>query len=87
MLDYLVIIMIRIAFTGAVQDFFQSPHCSANLLRHVRSSGPGAIERLSCATCRVTCFVVRRDSSAIKFDRVENRIYLSFILVAEPVTD
>ena len=28
------------------------------------------IQRLSCATCRVTCHVVRRDSSAIKFDRV-----------------
>ena len=29
------------------------------------------IERLSRATCRVTCHTVRRDSSAIKFDRVE----------------
>ena len=28
------------------------------------------IERLSRATCRVECHVVRRDSSAIKFDRV-----------------
>ena len=28
------------------------------------------IERLSRATCRATCHVVRRDSSAIKFDRV-----------------
>ena len=27
-------------------------------------------ERLSRATCRVTCHVVRRDSSAVKFDRV-----------------
>ena len=29
------------------------------------------IERLSCGTCRETCQVVRRDSSTIKFDRVE----------------
>ena len=29
------------------------------------------IERLWRGTCRVTCHVVRRDSSAIKFDRVE----------------
>ena len=29
------------------------------------------IERLSRATCRATCHVIRRDSSAIKFDRVE----------------
>ena len=34
------------------------------------------IERLSCATCCVTCHMVRRDSSAIKFDRVE----IAFIL-------
>ena len=27
---------------------------------------------ISCATCRVTCHLVRRDSSTIKFDRVEN---------------
>ena len=29
------------------------------------------IERLSRATCRATCHVVRKDSSAITFDRVE----------------
>ena len=29
------------------------------------------IERLSQATCHVTCHLVRRDSSAIKLDRVE----------------
>ena len=45
------------------------------------------IERLSRATCRVTCHAVRMDSSATKFDRVLNHIYLSFILLAEPLTD
>ena len=44
------------------------------------------IERLSRATCRVTCHVVRKDSSAIKFDRAENHIYFSFILSTEPST-
>ena len=34
------------------------------------------IERLSRATCRVTCHVVRRDSSAIKFDRTEFKSHL-----------
>ena len=29
------------------------------------------IERLSRATCRVTCHLVQRNSSAVKFDRVE----------------
>ena len=71
--------MIIIAFKGAIRDFLQSPHSAANCLQHVRSSGQGAIvcnhvqhiERLSRATCRVTCHLARRDSSAIKFDRVE----------------
>ena len=31
------------------------------------------------------CHIVRRDSSAIKFDRVENHIYFSVILLAEPL--
>ena len=44
-------------------------------------------ERLSRTTDRVTCLVVRRDSSTVKFDRVEIAFYLSFILLAEPLTD
>ena len=75
----LIIIIIIIAFKGGIRDFLQSPHSAANCLQHVRSSGPGAIMCKSCAThralitfkCHVTCHVVRRDSSAIKFDRVE----------------
>ena len=71
--------MIIIAFKGAIRDFLQSPHSAANCLQHVRSSGPGAIVCKSRAThralitckCHVTCHLVRRDSSAIKFDRVE----------------
>ena len=75
----IIIIIIVIAFKCAIRDFLQSPHCAANCLQHVRSSGPGATMCKSCAThralitckCRVTFHLVRRDSSAIKFDRVE----------------
>ena len=90
--------IITIAFKGAIQDFFffynlltaprtvsntyaqaaRAPSC-ANHVQH--------IERLSHATCRVTCHLVLRDSSAIKFDRVEIAFYLSFILLAELLTD
>ena len=59
--------------------FLQSPHSAANCLQHVRSSGQDATVCKSRAThralitckCHVTCHLVRRDSSAIKFDRVE----------------
>ena len=72
----LIIIIIIIAFKGAIRDFLQSPHSAANCLQHARSSGPGAIVCKSRAThralitckCHVTCHLVRRDSSAIKFD-------------------
>ena len=76
----IIIIIMIIAFKGAIRDFFlQSPHSAANCLQHARSSGPGAIVCKSRAThrvlitckCHVTCYLVRRDSSAIKFDRVE----------------
>ena len=43
------------------------------------------IDRFSPATCRVMCNVVRRDSLAIKFVRVE--IPFNFILLAEPLTN
>ena len=74
-----VIIIIIIAFKGTIRDFLQYPHSAANCLKHVRSSGPGATVCKSLAThralitctCHVTCYLVRRDSSAIKFKRVE----------------
>ena len=75
----MMMMMIIIAFKGAIRDFLQSPHSAANCLQHVRSSGPGAIvcksrethRALITCKCHVTCHLVRRDSSAIKFDRVE----------------
>ena len=79
-----IMIIIIIAFQGAIRDFLQSPHSTANCLQHARSSGPGATVCKSCAThralitckCHVACHLVRRDSSATKFDRVE----IAFIL-------
>ena len=76
-LKQFIIIIIR--FKGSIRDFLQSPHSAANCLRHVRSSGQGTIVCKSRAThtalitckCHVTCHLVRRDSSAIRFDRVE----------------
>ena len=78
----IIIIMIMIALIlviGAIGEFkLQSPHCATNCLQHVRSSGQGAIVCKSCATHwlsayhvqHVVCHLVRRDNSAIKFDRV-----------------
>ena len=43
------------------------------------------IEPLSRATC-ITCHMVRRDCSAVKFDRVEVAFMLAFILLAEQLT-
>ena len=72
-------LIIIIKFKGAIRDFLRSPHSAENCLQHVRSSGPGVIVCKSCAThralimckCHVTCHLVRSDSSAIKFGRVE----------------
>ena len=75
----MMIMMMIIAFKGAIRDLLESPHSAANCLQHVRSSGMRAIVCKSRAThralisckCHVTCHLVRRDSSAIKLDRVE----------------
>ena len=75
----IIIIVIIITFKGAIRDFLQSPHSAANCLQYVRSSGTGATlcksrgthRALIACKCHVTCPLVRRDSSAVKFDRVE----------------
>ena len=65
MIIIIIIIIIIIAFKGAIRDFLQSPHCAANRLQHVRSSGPGAIVCKSRAThralitCNMSCYVPR----------------------------
>ena len=75
----IIIIIIIIAFKGANLDFFNTlltaPRTVSNMhaqvaraqscVNHVKH-----IQHSSRVTCRVTCHVVRRDSSAVKFDRV-----------------
>ena len=57
------VIIIIIAFKGAIRDFLQSPHSAANCLQHARSSGPGVIVCKSRAThralitCNMSCYV------------------------------
>ena len=34
-----IIMIIIIAFKGAIRDFLQPPHCAANCLQHIRSGG------------------------------------------------
>ena len=48
----IMIIIVIIPFKFAIRDCLQSPHCAANRLQHVRSSGPATIVCKSCATHR-----------------------------------
>ena len=64
---------------------------TANCLQHVRSSAPGANHvQIACNTSstyhmqHVVCYVVWKDSSAIKFDRV---YITSSLALAESLTD
>ena len=74
MIIIIIIIIIIIAFKGAVRFFTISSLCRE----------PSPTHTLKCpvqitwntSTCRVTCHMVRRDSSAIKLDRLE----IAFIL-------
>ena len=89
-----MIIIIIIAFKVAVRDFLHSPRCAANCLptrtlkwpRHNRV-------KITCNTSnvyhvqRVVCHLVRRDSSAIKFDRVEIAFILTLLYWLKPLTD
>ena len=72
--------MVMIAFKGAVQDFFNnlltSPQTVSSTYTQVArkqlcANNVQHIERLSHATCCFTCHIVRRDSSATEFDRVQ----------------
>ena len=38
-----VVVVVTRAFQAAIRDFLHSPHCVANRLQHVRSSGLGAV--------------------------------------------
>ena len=91
----IIIIIIIITSKGANPDFVQSPHCAANHLQHVCSSGPDAIMCKSHATHRalITCSMSWYVPSGTKGQLSHkvwqslNHIYFSFILWAEPLTD
>ena len=57
MMMMMIIIIIIVALKGVIRDVLQSPHCAANCLQHVRSSGPGGMMCKSRATHRalITC--------------------------------
>ena len=63
-----------IAFKGAMGDFLQSPHCAANRLQHVRSSGSGAIvctsraTHLALITCNMSCCVPRGTKGQLSYE-------------------
>ena len=84
-------IMMIIELKGAILAFtISSSRRELSPTRTLRRPGYNRVQ-IACNTQsayhvqHVVCHVVRRDSSAIKFDRVENRIHLSFILLAEPL--
>ena len=59
MIIMITMIIIKIALKGAMRDFAQFPHCAADCLQHVHSSGNGAIVCKSRATHRalITCYM------------------------------
>ena len=87
----IIIIIVVMAFKRAIRDFLHSPQCAANSLQPARSSGPGAIVCKSRARQIVyhvqmpcaTWFEGTAQQSSLSL----NHIYLSLILLAEPLTD
>ena len=83
MMMIMMMMMMMMSLKGAIRDLLQSPHCAENCFQHVRSSDMSATVCKSRVAHRalikmqhVVCHAVRRDSSAIKFDRVQ----IAFIL-------
>ena len=90
----LIIVVIIITFKGAIQDFSQPPHCTANCLSTHTLQQHGRIHvQIMCNTSSAhhVQYVVLRTmlykgaAQLLNFDRVLSRIYFSFILLAEPL--
>ena len=81
----IIIILIIIALTHAIQDFYnRSPHCAVNCFQtHAQVAIRNHVQ-ITCNTSgtyhkqHIVCYVVQRDSSAIKFGRVEITFILAF---------
>ena len=85
-------ITIMTTLKGVIRDFLQSPHCAARCLLHVHSSDQGAIVCKSRATHLALITynmwdMIRRDSSAITFGRLEIAFTLSVFYRLTPLTD
>ena len=69
----IIIMIIIVAFKGANRDFLQSPHCAANRVQHVRSSGPGTVvcksraTHRSLTTCNMSCYVPRGTKTQLSY--------------------
>ena len=80
-------------FQGAVRDFFKNnlltaPRTVSNTYARVPGRNRVQITRNTLSAYHVqpaVCHVVRRDSSAMKFDRVEIAFILAYILLAETI--
>ena len=87
------IIMIIIAFKGAIRDSLQSPHCTANCPQHVSSSGPGAIVYKSRAahraliTCKMSCATWYEGTAQLSsLTELKSHLFELYSL-AEPLAD
>ena len=81
-------ITIMIALKSANRDFLQSPHCAANCFQRVRSSGHVCKSRAThrALVTHNVCHVVRRNSSTIRFGRVEIAFILALFYWLKPLT-
>ena len=70
----IIIIIVMIAFKGVIRDFYNlltAPRTVLDMYAEVaRANQMQHIKCLSRAKRLVVCHIVRRDSSAIEFDRV-----------------
>ena len=55
MMIIILLLIIIISLKGAIRDFVHSPHCAANCLQHMRSSGQSTINRLQI-TCNTSVY-------------------------------
>ena len=81
------------ALKGTIRDLLQSPHCAVKCLKHVRSSGSGAMVCKSRAThralitCNMSCATwYEGTDQVLSFTELKSH-YVSCTLLAEPLTD
>ena len=87
--------MLIVALKGAIPDFYNlltAPRTVSSPTHTLKWPGRNRVQ-ITCKTSsaryvqHVVCHVVRRDSSAIKFDRVEIAFILALFYWLKPLTD